>query len=99
MLTRKTLARLNERPKEINRLPLMVIGAVSLALGGALYMLASSPLLALATLAAGVLGVLGAYMAQRATSTTSLSYDDLDSDLAARFASVGEACKDLSCAT
>jgi len=35
-------------------------------------------------------------MAQRATSTISLSYDDLDSDLAARFASVGEACKDLS---
>src|SRR5215217_3946970 len=96
MLTRKTLARLNKRPKEINRLPLMVIGGVSLALGGVLFVVASSPLLALAALAAGALGVLGAYMAQRATSTISLSYDDLDSDLALRFAAVGEACKDLS---
>src|SRR5215213_8771754 len=96
MLTRRTLARLNERPKEINRLPLMVIGAVSLALGGALYILASSPLLAVAALAAGALGVLGAYMAQRARSIISLSYDDLDGDVALRFASVGEACKDLS---
>jgi hypothetical protein len=96
MLTRKTLARLNERPKEINRLTLMVIRAVSLALGGALYILASTLPLVLAALATGVLGVLGAYIAQRATSTNSLSHDDLDGDLAARFASVGEACKDLS---
>ena len=96
MLTRRTLARLNERPKEINRLPLMVIGAVSLALGGALYILASSPLLALATLAAGVLGGLGTYKAQKARSITPLIYDDLDGDVALRFAAVGEACKDLS---
>ena len=44
MLTRKTLARSNERPKEINRLPLMLNRAVSFALGSAaLYILASSP--------------------------------------------------------
>ena len=90
MLTRRTLARLNERPKEINCSPLMVIGAVSLALGGVLFVVASSLPLVLAALAAGALGVLDAYMAQRATSTTSLFYDDLNGDLAARFASVAE---------
>jgi hypothetical protein len=96
MLPRKTLSRLNNRPKGPRLGPLAAIGAGSLALGGVLFVVASSLPLVLAALAAGALGVLGAYMAQWATSTTSPSYDDLDGDLAARFASVGEACKDLS---
>jgi hypothetical protein len=96
MLTRSTLARINNRPRKINRLPLAVIGAGSLALSGVLFMLASSPLLVLATLAVGVLGILGAYMVQKARSITSLTYDDLDGDLAIRFAAVREACKDLA---
>ena len=61
MLTRKTLGRLNNRPRKINRLPLAAIGAGSLALGAILFVLASSPLLALAALLAGALCVLGAY--------------------------------------
>jgi hypothetical protein len=96
MLTRKTLARLNNRSMGARLWPLAAIGAGSLALGGVLFVVASSLPLALAALAAGVLGVLGAYRAQKARSTTSLSYDDLDADLAARFASVREACKDLA---
>src|SRR5918912_526404 len=96
MLTRKTLARINERSREINRLPLAVIGLGSLALGGVLFVLASSSLLALAALLVGALGVLGAYRAQKAGSVTSLTYDDLDAELALRFAAVREACKDLA---
>jgi DnaJ domain len=96
MLTRSTLARINNRPRKVNRSPLVAIGAGSLALSGVLLVLASSRLLALATLLAGVLGVLAAYMAQRARSTTSLTYGDLDHDLAIRFTAVSQACKDLA---
>jgi hypothetical protein len=39
---------------------------------------------------------MGAYRAQRAGSITSLTYDDLDAELALRFAAVREACKDLA---
>jgi DnaJ-like protein len=52
--------------------------------------------LALAALFLGALGLLVAYMAQKAESKTSLTYDDLDGDLAIRFAAVREACKDLA---
>lgn len=96
MLTRKTLARINNRPREINRLFLAVIGVGSLALGGVLFVLVSAPLLALVALAAGALGVLGGYRVQRTKSLVSLTYGDLDGDLAVRFASVREACKDLA---
>jgi hypothetical protein len=96
MLTRSTLARINNRSRKINRLPLAAIGIGSLALGGVLFVLASSFLLALAALLAGVLGLLGAYMVQKAKSITPLTYDDLDADLAIRFTAVQEACKDLA---
>jgi len=96
MLTRSKLERINNRPGKINRLFLAAIGAGSLALGGVLFVLASSLLLTLAALAAGVLGVLGAYRVRRARSITSLTYDDLAAQVAARFAAVQEACKDLA---
>src|SRR5918998_5421024 len=96
MLTTRALARINNRPRRINRLPLAVIGAGSLALGGVLFVVASSLPLALAALLLGVLGVVGAYMAQKARSITSLTYGDLDGELAIRFAAVSEACKDLA---
>jgi hypothetical protein len=96
MLTRRRLKRVNERPRQVNRLPLLLVGAGSLALAGLLYVLLGFRLLALAALLAGVLGVLGAYAVQKARSITSLTYDDLDADLAKRFASVREACKDLA---
>jgi hypothetical protein len=96
MLTRKTLKRVNERRRQVSRLPLLLVGAGSLALAGLLYAVLGLRVLALAALLAGVLGVLGAYTAQKARSVTSLTYDDLDADLAKRFASVREACKDLA---
>jgi hypothetical protein len=96
MLTRSTLARINNRSRKINRLPLAAIGASSLALGGVLFLLTSSLVLALAAVAAGILGVLVAYRAQKARSTISLTYDELDGDLAIRFAAVREACEDLA---
>jgi len=96
MLNRRTLKRVNERSRQVNRLPLVLVGAGSLAPAGLLYVLLGLRVLALAALLAGVLGVLGAYMAQKARSITSLTYDDLDADLANRFASVREACKDLA---
>jgi hypothetical protein len=96
MLTRSKLERINNRPREINRLALAVIGLGSLALGGVLFVLVSSLLLTLAALAAGVLGVLGAYWVRQTNSISSLTYDDLDGAVAARFAAVQEACKDLA---
>jgi hypothetical protein len=96
MLTRGTLQRINNRTKRVNRLPFLAIGAGSLALAALLYVLLGSRVPALAALFVGVLGVLGAYRVQKARSITSLIYDDLDGDLAIRFAAVREACKDLA---
>ena len=96
MLTRRTLARINARPRKINRLPLAAIGAGSLVLGAILFVLASSPLIALAALLAGALCVLGAYRVQKASSIISLTYDNLDGDLATRFAAAREACEELA---
>jgi hypothetical protein len=96
MLNKRTLATINAQPKQVNRLLLALIGAGSLALGGVLFVLASSPLFTLAAFAAGGLGVLGAYRVQKAKSITSLTYDDLGANLAVRFAAVREACKDLA---
>jgi hypothetical protein len=96
MLNRGTLQRINNRSKRVNRLPFLAIGAGSLALAALLYVLSGSRVLALAALFVGALGLLAAYMAQKARSITSLTYDDLDGDLATRFAAVREACKDLA---
>jgi hypothetical protein len=96
MLTRGTLQRLNNRSKKVNRLPFLAIGAGSLALAALLYVLLGSRVFALTAVFVGILGLLVAYMAQKAGSKTSLTYDDLDGDLAIRFAAVREACKDLA---
>jgi hypothetical protein len=97
MLTRGTLQRINNRSKRVNRLPFLAIGAGSLALAALMYVLSGSRVLALAALLLGALGLLVAYAAHKARSITSLTYDDdLDGDLAIRFAAVREACKDLA---
>lgn len=56
MLTGKTLKRINERPREVERRPLALIGALSLAVAALLFVLVSSLMLALAALLAGSLG-------------------------------------------
>jgi hypothetical protein len=95
MLNRRTLQRINKRPKQLNRLPLLSIGAGSLALAGILYALLGSLLFALAALLVGALGVLGAYRTQKAQSIIPLTYD-LRSEIRARFSRVQQACEALS---
>ncbi len=77
-------------------MPFLAIGAVSLALAALLYVVLGSGVFALAALFVGALGLLVAYRVQKARSITSLSYGDLDGDLAIRFGAVREACKDLA---
>jgi DnaJ domain len=96
MLNRRTLKRINERPRKMNRLPLVAIGVGSVALAALLVTLTSSLPLALAALLAGALGALGAYWRERTKRISSLAYDDLDGDLAAGFTAVREACEDLA---
>jgi hypothetical protein len=96
MLNKTTLKRINERPRKMNRLQLVAIGMGSVALAALLFTLTSSLPLALAALLAGAFGALGVYWRDRAKRITSLAYDDLDDDLAAHFAAVRQACKDLA---
>ena len=96
MLNRRTLQRINNRTKRVNRLPFLAIGAGSLALAALLYVLSGSRVLALAALFVGALGLLVAHAVQKARSIISLTYDELDADLAIRFAGAREACKDLA---
>jgi DnaJ-like protein len=96
MLNRRTLQRINNRPKQMNRLPLLVIGAGSLALAALLYALFGSPMFALPALLVGTLAVLAAYRTQKARSITTLAYDNLSDKVKARFSEVQEACEALT---
>jgi len=96
MLNRSTIQRINNRPRQVNRLPLLAIGARSLALAGMLYALLGSPILALPALLVGALGILGAYRTQKASSLTTLDYDNLSGEIRARFSGVQQACEALS---
>jgi hypothetical protein len=94
MLNKATLKRINDRPRKARLLPLA--GAGALALGAALLMLAPTPLIALAAVPVGVLAVLAAHRAERERRITTLTYDDLEGDLAARFSDIREALEALS---
>jgi len=97
MLNRKTLKRINERPRQVSRLPLAAIGAGSVVLAALLFVQTSSLPVGLAALAAGAAGVLVAYRVQMARGITSLSYEgNLDEILGARFLSVQQACEELT---
>jgi hypothetical protein len=96
MLNRRTLQRINNRPKQLNRLPLLVIGGASLVFAVLLYALLGSLLFALPVLLVGALGVLVAHRAQKAKSITTLTYDNLSAEVNARFSEVQEACEALS---
>jgi hypothetical protein len=93
MLNRKTLKRINQRPKQLNLLPLLLIGTVSLALAALLLVLASSLLLVLIAIAAGTLGVLIDYRAQKAKMITTLTYGAFRGELMARYSDVREGCE------
>jgi hypothetical protein len=96
MLTRKTLKRINERPKHVNRLPLAMIGGGSVVLAALLAVLTSSLLVGLVALAAGAAGVLVAYRVQKTGAITSLTYGNLQDERKAHFSAVQEGCATLA---
>ena len=97
MLNRRTLQRINERPRSVERRPLAVVGAGAVVLALVLALPLSMPLPALGALAVGAIGVLGVYRAQSAKMVTTLTYD-LDTETRARFDGIQEALASLSSA-
>jgi hypothetical protein len=97
-LTNRTLGRINNRPREVARLPLLIVGGGMLVLAALLYAFAILPLLAtLGVLGGGVLLVLLLYVTQKAKTTISLSYKgNLDEETSAPFSSVREALEGLA---
>jgi hypothetical protein len=98
MLTNRTLARINNRPREVARLPLLVAGGGVLVLGALLYAFAILPPIAiLGVLGGGVLLVLLLYVTQKSKTTISLSYKGkLEDETASRFSEVREALEGLA---
>jgi len=98
MLTNKTLARINNRPREVGRLPLLAAGGGTLILAALLYMFEVLPSFAVfAVLSGGALLVLLLYLTQKAKTTISLSYKgNLDNQTSARFSKVREAVESLA---
>jgi hypothetical protein len=98
MLTNRTLARINNRPREVARLPLLAVGGATLILAALLYALGVLPPLAiLAVLVGGALFVLLLYRTQKAKMITSLTYKgNLDEEVASRFSEMQEALEGLA---
>src|SRR5829696_2860250 len=92
MLTNRKLARINNRPREVNRLPLLAVGGGTLILAALLYVFEVLPSSAiLAVIGGGALLVLVHYRTQKAKMTISLSYEgNLDEETSVRFATVNE---------
>ena len=97
MLTGRTIARINNRPRGVSRLPLLAIGGGTVAVAALLYALLALPLPALASLAVGALLVVALYRAEKAKTITSLFYQGrLDEEASARFSEVSEALEALA---
>jgi hypothetical protein len=98
MLTNRTLWRINNRPRKVAPLPLLVVGGGTLILAALLYLLEVLPSVAiLAVLGGGALLVLLLYGTQRAKTTISLSYKgNLDKWTSTRFSEVREALEGLA---
>src|SRR5688572_28093885 len=98
MLTNRTLARINNRPRNVGRLPLLAVGGGMLVLAALLYVLEVLPSVAiLAVFCSGALLVLVLYGTQKAKTTISLSYKgNLDEETSARFSEVREALEGLA---
>jgi DnaJ domain len=98
MLSRRTLQRINNRPRKVNRLPLLAVGGGVAVLSALLYMLAVvSAFATLAILFGGVLVDLVIYAAQKSKTTISLSYrGNLDKGTSTRFSEVREALESLA---
>jgi hypothetical protein len=98
MLTNRTLARINNRPREVGRLPLLAVGGVTVVLAALLYVYEVLPSFAtLAVLGGGALLVLLLYARQKAKTTIRLSYKgNLSEETASRYSEVREALEDLA---
>jgi hypothetical protein len=101
MLTNRTLARINNRPRKVGLLPLLAVGGGTLVLSvltALAYVFGKLPPFAiLALVGGGALLILVLYMTQKAKMTVSISYNgDLDEEAASRFLEVQEALKGLA---
>src|SRR5215203_2906941 len=98
MLTNRTLARINNRPREISRLPLLAVGGGTLLLAALLYASEIFPSFAiLGVLGGGVVLVLVLYGTQKAKMTIRLSYKGkLDKETSTRFSEVRETMEGLA---
>src|SRR5215212_9363017 len=98
MLSNRTLARINKRPREVGRLPLLALGGGTMIVAALLYVFEVLPVFAvLAVLGGGILLVLLLYLAQKAKMTIPLSYKgSLDEQSSARFSEVREAVEGLA---
>jgi hypothetical protein len=98
MLTNRTIARINNRPRRVNRLPPLAVGGGIMILAALLYAFKVLPLSAiLAVLAGGALLVLLFYGTQKAKTTISISYKgNLSEEVASHFTSVSEALEGLA---
>src|SRR5829696_7535284 len=98
MLTNRTLARINNRPRKISRLPLLAVGGGTLVLAALLYASEILPSFAiLGVLGGGVLLVLLLYGSQKAKMTIRLSYKGkLDKETSTRFSEIRETMEDLA---
>jgi DnaJ-domain-containing protein 1 len=101
VLTNKTLARINTRPRQVSRLPLLAVGGGTLVLtvlAALAYVFGMLPPFAiLALLGGGALLILVLYMTQKAKMIVSLSYKgNLDDEVASRFSEVREVLEGLA---
>lgn len=92
MLNKKTLERINGRPRGMGPVPFVVLAAVVVALAAGYFL---SLVLGAAVLAAGSTSGFLLYRRRGRERIIRLEYD-LDSKLAERFARIGEACRVLS---
>src|SRR5215212_9988216 len=98
MLTNRTLARINNRPRRVGRLPLLAVGGGTVVLTALFYMFEVLPSFAiLAVLGGGALLVLLLYWRQKARTTISISYKgNLDKQTSAHFSEVRKAVEGLA---
>src|SRR5215210_2894881 len=98
MLTNRALARINNRPREVGRLPLLVVGGGTLILAALLYVFEVLPVLTmLAVIGGGTMLVVLLYTTQRAKQTIRLTYKcKLGEEVASHFSSVGQALEGLA---
>jgi len=96
MLTNRTLARINNRPRTIGRLTLLTVGGGTLILSALLYAFGILPLFTVLAVLGGVLLGLLLYVTQKAKMIIYLYKGKLDDETASCFSEVQEALEVLA---